>query len=129
MLILPPIDLPEEDIPQKYKFSIVLDGVTFNIYLQYMFRSDRWYISLSDALENPLVMGKKMVIDFSLFEYNIKSGMPKGQIVLFDTSGTGEECGFADLGNRCKLIYLEDSEDEPIPYKSYYDSTLTIDIP
>lgn len=129
MLILPPIDQTAEELTQKFSYSAILDKETFKLRFQYMFRQDRWYIYLYDALENPLVMGKKMVIDFPLFEYNIKSGMPKGQLILFDTSGTGEECGFADLGNRCKLYYLEYSENENIRLHDYYDETLTIAIP
>lgn len=128
MLYLTLLDVNPEDLPYKHSFSAILDGTTFLFDINYIVRSDRWYITLYDSSSNVLVAGKKMVVNYPLFDTHVKAGMPKGQVMLLDTAGTEAECGHDDFSNRCKLIYLEDDEGEFVNLSNFYEETLIVDV-
>lgn len=112
MLQLPPYAPTEDEQQPVYDYTIPLGDSTYRVKLVYRVRTDRWYISLYTADDTPLVLGVMLIVDTVLFDGLQIDGMPTGKLALWDTAETGVECAWADLGNRCELIYI-DPEDEP----------------
>lgn len=111
MIQLPPYGDAEQQ--PVYSYTIALDDVLFGFVLLYRERQDRWYMSIYDSDGEPLLLGKKLSVDTPLLEAYEIPGLPPGEIALWDTSGAEVECGFADLGVRCELIYIEVDELPP----------------
>ena len=112
MIQLPPYSPTSDEQQPVYDYTIPLGGITFRVVLKYLVRPDRWYISIYTVDGVALVKGVKLVVDTVLFEDLQIPGMPAGKLALWDTADSGAECGWADLGNRCQLVYIE-PEDEP----------------
>jgi hypothetical protein len=108
MIILDPYQ-PAEAYP-SLDYSVSMDGTQYRVALSYHERQDRWYLDLYDSDDTALLTGKMLAPDVALLaDYEI-AGMPAGQIFLLDTGGTGEPCGYADLGWRHLLVYVPEAE-------------------
>ncbi len=114
MIQLPPFDDGTERVP-TYDYTILLEDVLYRFVLKYRDRLDRWYMDIYDADDNALLLGKKLSVNTPLLEIYQIAGLPPGEIALIDLSGDGPECGFEDLGVRCELVYILESEipDDP----------------
>jgi len=102
MIILP----TRTDVP-RYTFQIDLDESTFNFSFEWNDRDSSWYMSISDADELPLLMGRRVCVGAPLLDRFNKAGLPAGLLYAIDTTGKNIEPDFADLGDRVKLMYLE----------------------
>lgn len=108
MIVLEPYR-PSDQYP-ALEYLVSLDAAEFTIGLTYHERQDRWYLDLSDADGVLLIGGKMLSPNVPLLaDYQI-DGLPPGELVLLDTGGTGEPCGYADLGWRHMLVYVPESE-------------------
>lgn len=118
MIQLPPFEADAADQQPVYDFAIVLSDIQYRFLLFYRERNDRWYMVIYDADDEVLISGKKLSVNRPLLHRHQIDGLFPGDIILFDTSGTEAECGFADLGTRCLLMYFEpaDLELEPVDY-------------
>ncbi len=107
---LPPFDDGTERVP-VYDYTILLEGVLYRFVIRYGGeRIDRWYMDIYDADDNALLLGKKLSVNTPLLEQYEIEGLPPGEIALVDMSGAEQECGFDDLGVRCELAYILESE-------------------
>lgn len=107
MLILPPYKHAADDQEAVYDYTVPLGDASYRVVLTHCTRQDRWYMSLYDADDAILIHRVFLAVDIFLLEDLEIEGLPPGELALFDTSESGAECGFDDLGNRCELIYLE----------------------
>ena len=122
MKLLPPI-LPDEQYP-IYDYSIDLGESRYRIVLTFRERLDSWYLDLYDAAGTLLLVGKRLSVNNPLLDRYAIDGLPPGELVCVDTSGNdGLECGYADLGHRCALVYL-DPADIPEASAAYYEVTV-----
>jgi len=110
MIQLPPFDIADVEQVPEYDYTIQLGDDTFRVVLRYAERTDRWYLYLYDAADEPLLLGKRLSIDTPLLETYQIPGLPPGDIAIWDTSDSGVECGYEDLGRRCHLVYLEPAD-------------------
>jgi hypothetical protein len=124
MIQLPPYATDAKDQQSVYDYTIPLGDDTFRVVLTHRERQDRWYIDIYTVAGAALVTGYMLAVDGPCFEDLQIAGLPAGTLALYDTSGSGEECGFADLGSRCWLVYL--SPDElPEPEDPYAGVTVS----
>lgn len=92
---------------QSFIILVQLAGSNYYLRFDWNEQCQSYFLSISDSNNVPLLVGVAMVIDYALtLQYQI-SGLFPGIIMLYDTSNTGTECGFGDLGQRCKLLYQE----------------------
>lgn len=90
---------------------VILDGVAFLLDFNWNGREGSWYISLSDAEGNPLVMSRKVVTNRPLFKrFAFLAGMPKGEIFALDPSGKIPYAGYTELGSAVGLYYFDAAE-------------------
>ena len=104
-----PISSPPEP---SFKQRVTLENSEYVLQVYWQERSQRWYLSIFDGNEVPLVAGIVMGVNLSLiFRFEI-IGLPPGDFILASQNGFAE-CGFDELGDRCKLIYVT-SDDESL---------------
>lgn len=121
--VIPPID-PETQEPVYDHHPIAIGGVGgFRVQLRYLARTDRWYLTLDAPDGTRLLSGKMMAIDYPLIWRYRGAAWPDGVLQLVDVGGTGAECGFEDLGRRCKLVFVPRSDLQPRP-----NPPVTIDV-
>lgn len=87
------------------KLRVILDNIQVVMQIDWNDEDSRWQISISDANENPLVMGLAMNINEELIQRFSITGLPLGQLVFLNTTGKDDEAGIDDLGNKCRLFY------------------------
>jgi hypothetical protein len=105
------LELPTRVGPTPYNYVVKLDGVDYM--LDYYFNprlaggKGQWMIGLFDAQSNLLVGHVAVVATWPLFNRFKANGVPPGTIFCFDTSGQNKDPGQFDLGDRCRIFYIE----------------------
>lgn len=100
-------NIPVDANSASFKQRIELDAKEFVIQIGWNTRQSRWYISLMDANENPLVMGITLVANYPLFNRFKGTQYPQGVMMLFDGTGNWSECNRDGLGSSHYLTYQE----------------------
>lgn len=86
-----------------------LDGVDYVLTFRYSQREDRWYLSLADNEEVPILSGLKLVANWPLlYSYHYDTRVPPGELFASDLSGDETPPGLNELGEglRVQLIYF-----------------------
>lgn len=94
------------DLP-AYKYRIKLDGVTYQLAYSFNPRMGKWFITLGDQLGNTIVGPVPVVATWPLFDRFKEESIPPGTLMCFDSSGQNQDPGQFDLGDRCRIVYLE----------------------
>lgn len=118
IVTLSPVD-PVEQFP-RYDYLAELDGAEFRIVLQYDQRPDRWFLSVFDADDVPIMVGLKLVPDFAIgFRHRFAEGAADGIFKLIDNEKSGLPCGFEQLGREFLLTFapIDDlNEVQDVPF-------------
>lgn len=99
--------IPLESEDPSFKIKTILQDIELVLRFDWNTRQEKWHISFYNSEESPLILGIPLNIDSEIIGRFKIDGMPKGKMILFDTSLKNIECGRSDLGDRCKLIYVE----------------------
>lgn len=94
----------EPSIP-SYRFSTTLIGKTYTIDVHWNARDDAWYFDLLDSAGAPIVHGIKIVLGALLGGRCADERFPLGRFMACDTTDSGTEAKFDDLGTRV-LVYF-----------------------
>lgn len=87
-----------------------LDGRDFILKFSYNQREERYYLSIFDEQETPILMGLKLVAVWPLLRrYRANPALPPGELWVSDLTGNGEPPTLNELGEgkRCELTYVE----------------------
>lgn len=98
-------EIPLVNSEPRFKIRTILDEIEVILKVDWNDRAERFQLSVYDANENALVEGMTMNVDSEIMNRYTIEGLPKGMLILYDTSKTHTEAGLEDLGDRCKLIY------------------------
>lgn len=91
--------------------TTALDGVDFVLTFDWNQRMGRWTLTLADAGGTVLRAGMVLVVNTRLLRGLVTPGRPAGELTVVDTLGRGDaDPGFADLGARFQLAYLDAEE-------------------
>lgn len=93
-----------------YDFSVQLDGVTFVLTFQWNAREACWYFDLADIAGNPLLSGRRVVLNMPLLARFRQATLPNGDLMAVDTTGLNIDAGLTDLGDRVLLLYVTQSD-------------------
>ena len=96
-----PVDTP------NFVQRVALTGVIFTMHFVYNGRIDRFYLSLHDDKDNPIVTGMRVICDWPIMRKCRSTAMPVGFILFSDSSGNAEPPGLHELGRRVQLYYVE----------------------
>lgn len=94
-----------------------LDGRDYVLRFAYNERESRWYLSLLDESESPIILGIKLVANYSLlYPYRYDPRVPPGEINVADLTGDGSPPTLLELGEgkRCELLYWTRAELEEL---------------
>lgn len=100
------IPLTSED--PAFSQKTTLDDVTYVFDFNWNERESRWYMSLSDESNTPIVSGVKLIPNIPLLRRVHDPRRPPGELSLIDPSGVGEPPGRDQLGQSFFLHYYDD---------------------
>lgn len=102
--------LPTSTDTARYSFRIELDSVHYRFGFNWNNRASHWYFSIRDRNDVLLLASRRVVVGFPLLNRFRDPRLPAGMLDAIDTSGKDTDPGFADLGDRVKLLYTEASD-------------------
>lgn len=101
------VEIPTDSENASFKIRTDLEGATYVLHLHWNGRAERWFLSIFDADEQPILMGVPLNINMDVWGRFRLSALPPGILMLYDTTGRNEEAGRDDLGGKAVLIYRE----------------------
>ena len=114
------LQLPiRNDLP-AYDFQVELDGELFTLGFSFNARANYWVLDISDANEEPLLMGIRIVSGWLLTNRFVNSNLPLGDFFVYDTSGKNEDPTQDDFGTTKVFMYADQ-------YKTTKDSFIFAD--
>lgn len=96
-----------------YTIRCRLDGQDYTLEFRYSDRQSRYYLTLYDANDAPLVCGLKLVSNIMLLRYyHYRDGMPPGELMVTCATTDASSPTFGELaeGGRCQLTYFTQAE-------------------
>jgi hypothetical protein len=93
-----------------YVFSVSLEGLSFRLEFNWNDREGQWYFNLLDTNNNPLVTGRKVVLDMPMIGRFPYTNLPNGDFMAIDTSGQQIPPSLNDLGDRVLFVYLSSTD-------------------
>lgn len=94
----------------EFSEAITLDGNLYNLHFYWNNRGSFWTMDISDANNNPLISGIRLIIGFPMTLQNAEESIPPGQFIIVDPNVSAQyvEPGRNDFtGDRnLQLIYV-----------------------
>lgn len=85
-----------------------LGGSEFTLSFSWSQRDGAWRLTVSDLNGDAIVSGRRVNADWPLLGDVIDPRRPLGELMAVDTTGARDvDPGFADLGDRFALMFLE----------------------
>jgi hypothetical protein len=103
------LDIRPDIASKQQTYDFDLEGKRYRFRFKYSELEDRHYFSLYDGEDVVIVSGIKVLLNVSLLRKEVDLRKPPGVLMALDTSGTYEEAGENDLGDRVQLVYTESS--------------------
>lgn len=107
------IAIPTVQGEPYYSQRTRLDGREYNLHFAWNQREERWYLSLHDETDAPLVSSIKLVTNWPLLRFwRFDPRVPPGELMVVDLTGNDEPPGIDELGvgMRCELTYYATTE-------------------
>lgn len=102
--------IPVKSDAAYYDIQVVLDDVTYTLEFRWNHRLEAWFLNILDAQGVGVVRaGLRLVVNSPLNPYGAER-TPPGVLVLVDTTGSNDEAGLNDLGDRHQLLYFDEAE-------------------
>lgn len=108
------LSIPTETTISNYDFFITLDGVEFSLTFIFNERDESWIMNISDANENPLRSGLKVVNEFPLLRLWQEQASPGGDMIAVNEGDSVQPPTLNQLGSDVILTYLDASELEAV---------------
>ena len=102
------VEIPVRSDLASYRFSVDLNEESFEFLIEWNTRDEAWFITISDTDGIVILAGIKVVVNWLLTRLFRLSGLPRGDLIAVDISGTNEPCARHDFGVRVKLMFIED---------------------
>lgn len=98
--------IPFSTLP-AFTQTVNLDGTVYRLSFAWNYRAGYWSTSILDAAGTPLLQGVRLVLGLYLLRQYATPGLPPGDLLAVDPSGTISEPAFDDLSSgRVTLTYL-----------------------
>lgn len=106
------IEIPVNSESPWFSQKCELEGVSYQFEFLWNNRASRWYLSLLDDHQKPVISGLPVVSGypvFNLYQENDKR-FPPGILYFHDTTGKERDPDRTSLGTEIKLLYLRRDE-------------------
>jgi hypothetical protein len=123
------IEIPVFETFAKHKYTARLEtaGLEYLLAFTWHPRAASWYLDLSTADGEAIVLGKRVVAEWDLLVRTKNPLRPRGVLLVTDTSGEGVDPVFQeDLGNRVRIVFIPDEE---FGEASTTASGITVEVP
>lgn len=88
------------------RLKVVLDGETFILRARWNASAGQWMLDVEDAA-GVILAGIPMTLAMPYLRRYADRRLPRGELLIIDTSAQDLEAGLDDLGARVKLLYIE----------------------
>jgi len=106
-----PVVIPFKDFA-SFEQEVQLDGVPYQILIDYNVLFGYWTISFKDRNLNEIVSGIKLVLNYNLFDQYPGRGLPPGELFVIDTTGNIDKIDRENVIEKLALIYIPEDEVE-----------------
>lgn len=103
-------ELPIRSDVTNYDFEVELDGEVFVLRLYLNSRDEFWYLDLRSESGEPLMLGRRVVVESPLTQRIRDKTLPAGEIALTDLTQQDLEATEASFGVDHLLLYLDAAE-------------------
>jgi hypothetical protein len=94
-----------------FEEKVTLDGIEYLFRFLWSDRAGSWYVSVMETDGTEIVMGRRVVIGYPLFDGYQDTRLPDGITIALDIEGSGIEIEAQDeLGERVRVVYVPVSE-------------------
>lgn len=100
------IQLPT--VTANFSIRVNLGSDVYRLSFHYNERLTRWFLSMYDQDDSAIFEGYALLLGLDYLRMVRDDRLPDGILILDDSTSTGTECGFDDLGERCNLYYVYD---------------------
>lgn len=97
--------IPTRQDSEDYEVEVELSGVFFFLRFTWNYRSEYWYLTISDADRVVVAGNLKITVGTALLRTVPGTSKPAGELIAIDTTNAGLEAGLEDLGDRVLLFY------------------------
>jgi hypothetical protein len=102
--------LPLEAGNPNYRFGTTLGGEPFLIDILWNERDSAWYMSILSEDEQLISSGLKLVLGGPIGDNDATLLFPPGHFYLFDSTGSGTDPTFEDIGIRVNLYFYTEED-------------------
>lgn len=96
------------DVTANFSVRVLLGEDVYRLSFHYNERLTRWFISMFDQDDSAIFEGYALLLGLDYIRMVRDDRLPDGVLLLDDSTGTGTECDFEDLGQRCNLFWIYD---------------------
>ena len=105
-----PLQIPLRADLSSQVCTLTLDGASYQLGLHYNPRASAWSLDLHTIAGEPLLLGLRLVPQWSLLDRGSDPRLPPGRLYLHDRTGLSEPPTQAGLGDRWTLLYFPAEE-------------------
>lgn len=98
-------ELPARYDMSSYQYTIELSNEIFLLKFYFNRRDNRWYMSIYDETENPIILGIPIIINWGLIDRFKMLERPLGSIFAINFSQEEKNPVRKDLGTNVLLFY------------------------
>ena len=98
-----------------------LDGVFYRFLYRWNLRAGAWYLDIGNDSGQAQVRGVKVCLGADKLRAYKYRDVPQGDLRVIDSTGTGTEPTWRDLGERVVIEYVEPDTVETFPEPDYYE--------
>jgi hypothetical protein len=103
------VTIPIRALP-SYVSEVTLENVAYRFVFKWNTRGEYYTIDIETAEGELLVAGLKMALKAALLRRHPGRGLPPGEIVVIDPSGSNAAIAFDDPEERISLVYVTEAE-------------------
>jgi hypothetical protein len=103
------ITIPLKALP-AYTFGVTLEDIPLLFTVRWNVRGAYYTLDILTRDAVLIIGGIKLVVNSGLIEKYPLAGLPPGELMLVDSSGSHEPVAFGDLGSRVELVYITEAE-------------------
>jgi hypothetical protein len=108
--IVMPEKLPLLPAIQNSRVSCVIGDSQFLFDIRWNNRDESWYMDMRDQDEDLIVAGMRIVLGSPLGARTADSRFPPGVFLAIDTTNSGQEATYDDLGERVIVMFFSPEE-------------------
>jgi hypothetical protein len=105
-----PVYIPFQPSRNNYRLVVPLNSVPFIFDVRWNSRDNAWYFDLREEDETAIRCGNKILVGSKIGRASNHGFFVQRSFDVVDTSGSGTDAGYDDLGARVQVILTDRSE-------------------